>query len=65
MKQAKVKFPTGKADAFASFTFDNKIRVLLSWTKDEFFESQLVCVIAIPDEFADEFNKSEWAKYKV
>jgi hypothetical protein len=65
MKQVKLKFPIGKADAFASYCFDNKIRNLLSWAKDEFFEAHLVAIVAIPDEFVEEFSKSDWAKTKI
>lgn len=64
MKQAKLKFPLNLADAFAKFSFENAIRVILSWSSEGFFaEDSLTCIIQIEAEKEADFLKSEWAKY--
>lgn len=65
MKQIKVKFPVNAADSFASYCFNNGINILLSYTREDFFNTDLYCIIAVPDEFTPEFMKGDFAKHKI
>ena len=62
MKQLKVKLPISKAEAFASFCFDNGIRNLLSWQQDDFFDGYLISIVAIPEDKIETFQKSDFSK---
>jgi hypothetical protein len=50
MKQFKMVMPLGKADQFATYSFEKEIRVLLSWATDDFFSGSLYVICAAKEE---------------
>jgi hypothetical protein len=63
MKQVRLKFPLNKADAFAEFSFTNSIRVILSWSVDDFFDAKLVVICHFEAEKEEIVKNSEWFKF--
>jgi hypothetical protein len=66
MKQVKLKIPRGsKYDAFVTFTFEHKIRILSTIAADDFFsfENTVEVVVMVPDEEAENFQKSDFNKF--
>jgi hypothetical protein len=55
MKQFKLIMPEGTALDFAAYCYTNAIRVLLSYSKDEFFSVQVVILVAMEEEKTTEF----------
>jgi len=60
MKQIKIVIPENMAMHVAKYTFENAIRVILSYSKDEFFTLQIVVICALEAEkeaaFTTEFK---------
>lgn len=68
MKQVKLKIPRGsKYDAFVTYTFEHKIRILSTISADDFFsfENIVEVVVMVPDEEKEAFEKSDWNKFVV
>jgi len=62
MKMYKVKMPLRIAAQFAKWTFENSVRVILSYTTDEFFDGFLIAYCAVEEgereaAFVEEFGK--------
>jgi hypothetical protein len=56
MKRSTIIINANLADATAQWLFENSIRVLLSYSKDEFFESKIIVICGVPDEKETEFK---------
>lgn len=69
MKQFKMRFPKAKAKDFTAYSFQNEIRVVLSWlesTSDWFSigtEQHIVCICVAADDKATELQKTDWNKF--
>jgi hypothetical protein len=50
MKRVTIIISPNIADTTAQWLFENSIRVLLSYSKDEFFDSKIVIICGVPDE---------------
>jgi len=68
MKQVKLKIPRGsKYDAFVTYSFEHKIRILSTIAADDFFsfDNLVEVVIMVPEEEQESFQKSDFNKYTV
>lgn len=66
MKQVKLKVPRGsKYNAFVTYSFEHKIRILSTLAVDDFFsfENAVEVDVVIPEDEQDNFDKSDFAKY--
>jgi len=63
MKQAKLKMPLNKAEAFAEFAFTNGIIVMLSWSTDDLFDNKLIVIVHFEGDKETIFKASEFFKY--
>ena len=50
MKQVKVIIPGSLAAHLATWTFENGVRILLSYSTDDFFNLKIVVFLAVPDD---------------
>jgi hypothetical protein len=62
MKMIKLKFPENMGQHFATWTFNNEIRVQLSYAKDDFFTGTIIAYCAVPAE-KEEAIKTEFKNY--
>lgn len=54
MKRVRIIIPVSADESTAQYLFEKNVRVLLSYSKDEFFDSKIVIICGVPDEtFAD------------
>jgi hypothetical protein len=56
MKRVTIVISPNIADATAQWLFEKSVRVLLSYSKDEFFDSKIVIICGVPDEAVAEFQ---------
>jgi hypothetical protein len=56
MKRVKIVIPAAQDEAAAQFLYEKNVRVLLSYSKDEFFDSKIVIICGVPDEALTDFN---------
>jgi len=56
MKRVKIVIPIAQDEATAQWLFDKNIRVLMSYSKDDFFDSKIVVICGVPDEVLAEFQ---------
>lgn len=61
MKRFTIQIPVNQADATAQWLFENEIRLLLSYSVDDFFNAKIIIVCGVPDEkvtiFQTQFSK--------
>lgn len=50
MKKVRLIFPPNMADAIAELMYNNAVRVLLSWSTDDFFDTKIVVIAGVPPE---------------
>lgn len=65
MKQFTLVFPKNKAFDFASWSFTNEVRVILSWLEggDFFATDKLTCICQASDEKITVLQSSEWKQF--
>jgi len=56
MKRFTIVINPSAAEATAQWLFEKSVRVLLSYSKDEFFDSKIVVICGVPDEAVAEFQ---------
>lgn len=60
MKIVKIEIPSNMADHLVTFTVDNKIKILLSYQRDGFFDDRILAYCFVPEDaetiFRDEFK---------
>ena len=56
MKRVTIVISPNIADSTAQWLFEKSVRVLLSYSKDEFFDSKIVIICGVPDETLPEFQ---------
>ncbi len=56
MKRVTIVISPNEAQAVAQWLFEKSVRVLLSYSKDEFFDSKIVIICGVPDETFPEFQ---------
>jgi hypothetical protein len=61
MKRIKITIPVSMDETAAQWFFDNEVRMLLSYSISDFFDSKLVIICGVPDEkvtaFQTQFSK--------
>ena len=62
MKQIKMKFPENLAVATAILIAQNSGRVILSYSKDEFFSLSIIAIVIIEDEKFEIFKQATGIK---
>lgn len=63
MKFYKLRFPVRLSEHFAKWTFENSVRVILSYATEEFFSGgEITSFVAVPEEKVEEFT-TEFGKY--
>lgn len=56
MKQIKIVVPENMAQHVAKWTFENGVRVILSYGKDKLFETDIIIFLAVPEEKIEAAN---------
>lgn len=56
MKRVTIVISPSVADATAQWLFENSVRILLSYSKDEFFDSKIVIICGVTDEALPAFQ---------
>lgn len=57
MKQVKIVIPQAQDMSASLWMFNNNVRVLLTYSKDDFFDSKIVIICAVPDEALTAFTE--------
>jgi hypothetical protein len=56
MKRITILIPVSQADSVAQWLFEKTVKVLLSFSQDEFFDSKVRIICGVPDEVVPEFQ---------
>lgn len=56
MKKVKIVIPQNQDDATAQWLFEKEVRVLLSYSISDFFDSKVVIICGVPDAALTEFQ---------
>lgn len=56
MKRVTISVQQNAAEATAQWLFEKQVRILLSYSKDDFFDSKIIIICGVPDEVLPEFQ---------
>lgn len=62
MKRIKITIPVSMDETVAQWLFENEIRMLLSYSVSDFFDSKLIVICGVPDEKVAAFQ-TQFSKY--
>jgi hypothetical protein len=57
MKKFKLQIPLPKSEAAADFLYANEVRVMLSYSVSDFFDSKIIIICAVPDDKIASFQE--------
>lgn len=63
MKMYNLKMPVRLASHLAKWTFENSVRIILTYTQDEFFDANLIAICAVEEGEKETAFSAEFGKY--